>query len=135
MTDNERRLTLRELLNLIIDYDDNVLMFKATPQPVSRGMVMAHLYKFDPSSPRGHGALDISNEASARARIKCPIYHNNEDKEIIINNFLCTCGLLFIFPAQVQGDKYKYLENYYGTGVCPCSTCVHWHKMLHKCTY
>lgn len=132
---NLREISVRELLNVLIDLEDNKLMFKDVPQIVNRGAVMAHMHQFDPGNVRAHGYVDIKNEDTARSRIKCPIYANNDNKKIIFNNYLCSCGLLFIFPGEVQAPEYEYLIPYRGMGVCPCTTCVHWKAIISKCMY
>lgn len=128
-------MTLRELLNILIGFTDRELMFKDVPRMIGRGQVVEHFNKFDPSSPVSHVSINIGDNDTALNRIKCPIYHDNEKSDILFNNYLCSCGLLFVFPAETQLEKHTELKQFRGMGVCPCTTCIHWNSLVRKCTY
>ncbi len=98
------------------ELSDNVrqnLLF-ALPKVITRHGMYEH-FRQTGDSPR-----DIS-APGADMLIKCPIYHDNGEKQdIIFNNYLCSCGRLFIFEVSMK------------QGICPCNSCRYWKGL---CTF
>ena len=114
-------MNVRQMLDILIDYSENKLMFKMPPRMITRHDMMAHFKDI------GHSLKDISTLELAMHEIRCPIYMANERKEMIFNNYLCYCGLLFIFPAKIQKmNGAAAIYPYYNSGVSPCTTCLHY---------
>jgi len=82
--------------------------------------VIMRYVMYDHFKEMGHTMIDISTMKMAENKIKCPIYWDNEDRRIVFNNYLCSCGRLFMFKAKFQGDK---LEPTFMYGACPCNVC------------
>jgi len=70
-----------------------------------------------------HSFVDISREHLARQHIKCPLYWYNDTVDIVFNNYLCSCGKLFIFPSSVQMSGIDLDSR---QGICPCDACRFW---------
>jgi hypothetical protein len=81
----------------------------------------------------GHGRDDIASSQSLPIiKIRCPIYWDNECRSEIFNNYLCTCGRLFVFKAKHQ--KNDTIEPDHKYGFCPCEVCRFYREGL-GCAY
>lgn len=91
-------------------------MLSRLPDIIIRAHMFAHLKQI------GHTLIDISDDDMARAMVHCPIYEDNGTRDdIIFNNYLCSCGRLFIFIARQQpGGR---TAPGYREGTCPCQVC------------
>jgi len=99
---------------IILTDDNRYTMLMQIPKVIMRYVMYDHFKEM------GHTMIDISTMKMAENKIKCPIYWDNEDRRIVFNNYLCSCGRLFMFKAKFQGDK---LEPTFMYGACPCNVC------------
>jgi len=101
-------------------------MLKRLPKLIRRSDALVHMEML------GHSMVDITTPEAERAHIKCPIYWDNAKRDIVFNNYLCSCGRLFMFMAKIQFNG-QYNPGY-NLGVCPCDVCAYFTEGI-GCTY